>query len=227
MNSSSPDSASLADQIEREGVTVHGAWHPAATVQAMIVSALRASQPSPSSAGIGDERQAFEAAWSKRPWIAEEESDKDRAWRWWQVRAAIPDPAQPSAGSGSAMLTARALVERHIFAFGYVPHPDKMKEAIADALSRGVAQAAPSRDKIATIIQSMCADHVYFDSQEYELMGVGKMSYAVADKLLALSSTTRNNRFCKHDDCPYPDCLVEGGICPSQPVTSPICGGKK
>lgn len=29
----------------------------------------------------------------------------------------------------------------------------------------------------------------------------------------------RGNRFCKNDDCPYPDCLVDG-ICPSQPQTS-------
>jgi hypothetical protein len=28
----------------------------------------------------------------------------------------------------------------------------------------------------------------------------------------------KGNRFCAHDDCPYPDCLV-GGICPSQPST--------
>lgn len=36
------------------------------------------------------------------------------------------------------------------------------------------------------------------------------------------------NRFCKHDDCPYPDCLVEGGICPSQPtlVSRPDRGGE-
>lgn len=35
-------------------------------------------------------------------------------------------------------------------------------------------------------------------------------------------TTERGNRFCKHDDCPYPDCLVEGGVCPSQPpATTP------
>lgn len=33
----------LADQIEREGVKVYGVWHPEATVQSMIVTALRAS----------------------------------------------------------------------------------------------------------------------------------------------------------------------------------------
>ena len=32
-----------------------------------------------------EERERFEAAWNKRPWIVEEESDKDRAWRWWQA----------------------------------------------------------------------------------------------------------------------------------------------
>lgn len=31
------------------------------------------------------ERERFEAAWNKRPWLVEEESDKDRAWRWWQA----------------------------------------------------------------------------------------------------------------------------------------------
>lgn len=43
---------------------------------------------------------------------------------------------------------------------------------------------------------------------------------------VSLPSTDRErgNRFCKNDDCPYPDCLVEGGVCPSQP--SPDRGGK-
>lgn len=65
------------------------------------------------------------------------------------------------------------------------------RRLIEDAL-RSYAHAQPplmSRDEIAAIVQSMCADHVYFDSQEYEIMGVGKMSYAAADKLLANSST--------------------------------------
>jgi hypothetical protein len=35
-----------------------------------------------------------------------------------------------------AMLTACRLVEEHIRVYGYVPHPDKMKEAIAAALAR-------------------------------------------------------------------------------------------
>jgi hypothetical protein len=30
-------------------------------------------------------REKFDEAWAKRPWITEDESDKDRAWRWWQA----------------------------------------------------------------------------------------------------------------------------------------------
>ena len=37
-----------------------------------------------------DQRKAFEAAWAKRPWITEEESDKDRAWRWWRAALSLP-----------------------------------------------------------------------------------------------------------------------------------------
>jgi hypothetical protein len=32
----------------------------------------------------------------------------------------------------------------------------------------------------------------------------------------------RNNRFCAHDDCPWPECLV-GGVCPSQPFYGAQC----
>lgn len=39
-----------------------------------------------------DMRKSFEAAWAKRPWITETESDKDRAWRWWQAALAHPAP---------------------------------------------------------------------------------------------------------------------------------------
>lgn len=38
------------------------------------------------------ERERFEATWNKRPWLVDDESDKDRAWRWW--RAAL----EPSEG---------------------------------------------------------------------------------------------------------------------------------
>lgn len=31
---------------------------------------------------------AFLNAWNVRPWLLEEESDKDRAWRWWQAAIA-------------------------------------------------------------------------------------------------------------------------------------------
>lgn len=39
------------------------------------------------------ERERFEKAWAKRPWIVEDESDKDRAWRWWQTALATEEPA--------------------------------------------------------------------------------------------------------------------------------------
>jgi hypothetical protein len=34
------------------------------------------------------ERERFEKAWAKRPWLLEDETDKDRAWRWWQAALA-------------------------------------------------------------------------------------------------------------------------------------------
>jgi hypothetical protein len=36
-----------------------------------------------------NEREEFERAWNNRAWILEKESDKDRAWRWWQARALL------------------------------------------------------------------------------------------------------------------------------------------
>lgn len=37
----------------------------------------------------------FLKAWNARPWLAEEESDKERAWRWWQAAlAARPEGAR-------------------------------------------------------------------------------------------------------------------------------------
>jgi hypothetical protein len=45
---------------------------------------------------VSHDRQAFELAWSNRPWIAEDESDKDRAWRWW---VAALESAQPRLSS--------------------------------------------------------------------------------------------------------------------------------
>ena len=37
-----------------------------------------------------------------------------------------------------AMVTARAVVEAHIEAYGMVPHPDRLKEAIAELLTTGI-----------------------------------------------------------------------------------------
>lgn len=36
-----------------------------------------------------DEQKEFDRAWNARPWITDEETDKDRAWRWWQARASL------------------------------------------------------------------------------------------------------------------------------------------
>jgi len=36
-----------------------------------------------------DEQKEFDRAWNARPWVTEEEADKDRAWRWWQARASL------------------------------------------------------------------------------------------------------------------------------------------
>lgn len=40
-----------------------------------------------------------------------------------------------------AMLVARSVVEAHILHWGMVPHPDYLKEAIAAAIQRAVADA--------------------------------------------------------------------------------------
>jgi hypothetical protein len=57
------------------------------------------------------------------------------------------------------------------------------------------------------------------------------MAYNITRDVLAVldepqAAREKGNRFCAHDDCPYPDCLV-GGICPSQPspMTRPHRGG--
>lgn len=52
----------------------------------------------------------------------------------------------------TSMLRARALVEAHISEYGFVPHPDKIKEAIATELRKlGLAQT-PSRDAIMQLL---------------------------------------------------------------------------
>jgi len=43
-----------------------------------------------------NEREEFEKAWNARPWILEKESHKDRAWRWWQARAALDRTTLPA-----------------------------------------------------------------------------------------------------------------------------------
>lgn len=55
-----------------------------------------------------------------------------------------------------AMLRARKIVEDHIAVFGMVPHPDKMKEAIAEALEAAAAQPSqqvkPLSDDMARLL---------------------------------------------------------------------------
>jgi hypothetical protein len=45
-----------------------------------------------------DEQREFDKAWNARPWITEEEADKDRAWRWWQARASLALPSRDRGG---------------------------------------------------------------------------------------------------------------------------------
>lgn len=49
------------------------------------------------------------------------------------------------------MLRARKLVEDHIAAFGYVPHPDKIKDAIAAELAFVQLAFIPHRDDVAML----------------------------------------------------------------------------
>jgi hypothetical protein len=44
-----------------------------------------------------------------------------------------------------AMLAARAIVEAHILIYGYVPNPDKIKEAIAKAIRDASANTSGDR----------------------------------------------------------------------------------
>ena len=59
------------------------------------------------------ERDRFETAWANRPWT-EDESDKDRAWRWWQAalapsaektRAKLPGYDETMAGLASLTIS--------------------------------------------------------------------------------------------------------------------------
>lgn len=44
------------------------------------------------------DRERFEKAWANRPWLVEEESGKDRAWRWWQAAIASLEPPEERHG---------------------------------------------------------------------------------------------------------------------------------
>lgn len=183
-----------------------------------------------------------------------------------------------------AMQQARALVERHIAVFGYVPHPDKIKEAIADSLRQAAsvkgsdAQGAepvawgrvidgkavtvslewtPANDEplYAGVVQAPWRPMetapkdgrtfyamrwygsfeesihwpLYWNGSQFEATNNGTefvddfthWMIPAGDPQCSTGTEPvhKGNRFCAHDDCPYPDCLV-GGICPSQPSTA-------
>jgi len=61
------------------------------------------------SCSAGSERERFEDAWSKRPWIIDDESDKDRAWRWWQAALAPVEPLHKLPGHDETMKDLNAL----------------------------------------------------------------------------------------------------------------------
>lgn len=56
------------------------------------------------------------------------------------------------------MVKARKLVEDHIAAYGYVPHPDKLKEEIAIAIGFAGLSSIPHRDDVAAREQEIRAD---------------------------------------------------------------------
>jgi hypothetical protein len=58
------------------------------------------------------ERERFERAWNKRPWIIEDESDKDRAWRWWQAALIPVEPLPKLPGHDETMASLDALTIR-------------------------------------------------------------------------------------------------------------------
>lgn len=58
------------------------------------------------------ERDRFERAWAKRPWLTEDESDKDRAWRWWQAALAAEPVEHKMSGHDETMAALDALTIR-------------------------------------------------------------------------------------------------------------------
>lgn len=58
------------------------------------------------------ELERFEKAWAKRPWITEDESDKDRAWRWWQAALAVDPSGHNLPGHDETMANLDALKVR-------------------------------------------------------------------------------------------------------------------
>ena len=68
------------------------------------------------------------------------------------------------------------------------------------------------------------ADYLFDETTKLDAPITMTACLALAQHIVALQSATpeRNNRFCKHDDCPYPDCLIEGGICPLSSTQSNV-----
>lgn len=49
------------------------------------------------------------------------------------------------------MVKARKLVEEHIATYGFVPHPDKIKDAIAEAIAFAQLASVPHREEVAIL----------------------------------------------------------------------------
>lgn len=62
--------------------------------------------------GQNPERERFEKAWAERPWIVEDETDKDRAWRWWQAALASEEPRLNLPGHDETMAGLNSLKVR-------------------------------------------------------------------------------------------------------------------
>lgn len=78
------------------------------------------------------ERERFEKAWAKRPWIMEDESDKDRAWCWWQAALATEPVEYCMPGRAETMAVLDSLTVRRApmtYVYWLIEHPDNGKRS--------------------------------------------------------------------------------------------------
>lgn len=68
-----------------------------------------------------------------------------------------------------AMLIARRLVEDHIQAYGMVPHPDRMKDAIATVIRRGASDDGRVTGCINDVEEAACL--IWAELNPNEVMG--------------------------------------------------------